>query len=115
MKEIDMTHLFKKVPIEETIIFNNNPTSDDVKEASKEGKIIYANKPSEQTDKDIYFLPWELKIFVVFFDLDLNDDEFKKYILDGLKNHDENITEYVKLQRDLHSKPWFVRVNPEDI
>lgn len=114
MKEIDMTHIFKKVPIEEMIIFNNNPTHDDIKKASKEGKVIYANKPSEQTTKEVYLLTWELKIFVVFFDLDLNDNEFKKYILNGLKSHDKNIEEYVGLQRELNSKTWFVRVNQED-
>jgi len=113
MKEIDLSKFVRKVPIEDTVVFNNNPTEDDVKKASKEGKMIFSNNPSDKTVFEIHLLPCCLKCFVSFFHADLTDDEFKKYILDALKNHEASLKDFMKMNIDIMSEPFVVRV-PED-
>jgi len=104
-KEIDLTKLVSdKLPnIEDTILFINNPTKEDIEKASKDGKIVFSNKPSVATIKMVYELPERLRYFISLLHIDgLSDEELKEYVLQSIKKgYNMDSSDYPIQQKDI--------------
>lgn len=89
--------------IEDSIIFNNNPTIEDVKKAEEELKVIICNNRNDEIDEMALSLPKNLKYFISLNDEDVDDEEFKKYVFKEMK---EDFLSFLKLTKPIHYKEY---------
>jgi len=88
-KEIDMTNLIPKRDTKDTIIFNQSPHISDIEKARDENKVIICNSQSNYTLSLIEGLPDDLKMYVILFDKQMSDSEFKEFILKQIEKEEK--------------------------
>jgi len=67
--------------IDVDVVFNNDPTVDDIKKASKEGYTIICNSPTDEIVYRVDELSWNLKLSILFYDeISMTNDDFEKNI-----------------------------------
>jgi hypothetical protein len=86
--EIDATKFIPKRDIKDTIIFNHSPHISDIEKARDNDQIVICNNPTDYTLGLIEGLPDELKMYIVLYNYQLIDSEFKAFMLKRLETED---------------------------
>ncbi len=85
MKIVNVTNFIPKRNPEDYCLFIQEPTIEDIKMARDENKTIFSNNPSQFFIDKCYaeeFIREKcMDVCIVFFYLDMTDNEFKEYIL----------------------------------
>lgn len=91
-KEIDLTRVIKERPVHEAIIFNNDPTLNDIEEAFNNDQIIIFNNAVKNLDSNtiesfIESIPDDHRNNIAIFFIPMKQEQFEKYIIDGFSKN----------------------------
>jgi len=100
--ERNIRYLLKDKPVEETIVFTNDPTLDKIKEAFDNDKVLFSNCSSREDtemfrtlEKDIPEI-WNHNVVLCYW-YTISDEDFEKLITGHLKFEERNHLKWKKI------------------
>lgn len=86
-KVIDMSHLISEKDLTASIMFNRNPSFNDIEMAKHLDRFIFCHNPSQSVKDMIDGLSDDLKCYIHLFETPLSDREFEDHVEESFKGN----------------------------